>query len=254
MARRLAATCAAAAFLLWPLAVGQVSAADPNPAASPITFARPQYLVFWESHGTYDGPVVDNAYALFTDPPVEPGHFVVPDGSGGVFHYTGRLMGGPYATDAELCPQMISLGITSLEAWPPSIVGKTIVVDCAAYRQTASSAPGAPSAAASPSTTDGPTGPGGIPSGDLVRLGGGGAGLALATVGGIGLVRGRRPTAAEPPPAQVPQEPPQPPDPCATQLADLHVATARHTAIADLLQTNRRLTALLDRQIVHLAN
>jgi hypothetical protein len=243
----LAVSAALVCLIFWPLAAARVAAVDPSSPNDPsrpssIIFGRPQYLVYWESHATYDGPATDNTYALFTDLPIEPGHFVVPDGTGGVFHYRGRLEGGPYKTDAELCPQMIALGIPSLVAWPPSVVGKTIVVDCAAYRQAASGA-----ASAEPSVVPGGSrASGGQVAAEIVRLGGAAAGLALATAGAAGLVRSRRPRRVDSPASA--------PDPCAAQLADLHVATSRGKAIGDLLQANRGLQALLDRQIVHLAN
>lgn len=114
---------------LLALGSGAAFAADPSPEPTPIVFNSPQYLVWWESHMTYNGPVVDQVYDLFTEGPVEPGHFVVPDGSGGVFHYSGRLVGGPYRTDTELCPQMIALGIEALQVWPPAMIGGSTIVD-----------------------------------------------------------------------------------------------------------------------------
>ena len=242
---------AATALFLGLLALaGPAAAEDPSPEPTPIAFGSPQYLVFWEGHSTYDGPVVDNVYALFTELPVEPGHFVVPDGSGGVFHYSGKLIGGPYASDAELCPEMISLGIPSLQVWPPAMIGGSTIVDCARYRE--SSAP-------TPTADDGSTitaPPSAQPAGqpDPARTAAAVGGLVLAGAGAIGLLRrGPRPPTNRPTDDR-PRQGEAPPDPCADQLAALRDVTIRGRMLNDLLATNRRYEALIDRQIVHLAN
>lgn len=219
------------------------SAAGPTtgPVASgePVVFARPQFLVWMEGHQTMDGPVVDRAYWLYTHEPDGDGsHFAVPDGSGGVFHYQGALVGGPFGTDAEACPAMLARGVTSLPAWPPGEYSP--VVDCARFQATLT-------AAAPPTSPLTPTSATAGPTVDPVRVGTALGGVALIVGGAAGLARrGRRPSTSTPPE--------RPSDPCATQLADYHAASARVAVLGDLLQTNRRLEALVDRQVVLLAD
>jgi hypothetical protein len=280
--RRSTATAVLLAALALVAFAGPSAAADPQP--TPMVFGSPQYLVFWESHSTSNGPVIDNVYDLFTELPVEPGHFVVADGSGGVFHFFGKLIGGPYASDAELCPQMISLGIASLEVWPPGLYNATQVVDCAQYRQTpvptadsggggGGTGEGTTSGGSGDSGTGGDTsnnGAGGEPTDEALDIAAGLIGLILFGGGLAGLTRGGGPTrppapvvpattvtpvpltTTAPGPDQAANEPA--PDPCGAQLAELQNATAQGRMVNDLLQTNRRVQALLDRQIVHLAN
>ena len=257
-----------------PAAAADPSPADPSPAPTPIVFARPQYLEFWEGHATVNGPVVDNVYTLFTRAPEADGSLLVPDGEGGNFHYTARLVGGPFSDDQALCAQMISLGITSLSAWPPGQYAP--IVTCDAYR------PATPAPAASAS--DGGTGlrPGGSPTDEeidiaagligLLLFGGGLAGVALAggsaaagalaTAGGVGGVPAT-PVLMLPPPAGLPAEAPPaetpaaeqpPPDPCSGQVTTLEAASSRARDIAYGLQSARRFQAAMDQEIARLAN
>lgn len=96
-----------------------VLGADPPP--SPIVFSPPQLLVWEDSHGTYNGPVIDGYYALVPNSQVDPndnGHFILPDGSGGVFHYFGHVVDGPFGGSNDLCPKLLSLGIDSVSDLP----------------------------------------------------------------------------------------------------------------------------------------
>jgi hypothetical protein len=212
-----------------------------------VVFGRPQYLVFREWHSTTNGRMDDNEYMLFTSAPDADGHFPVPDGSGGVFHSWGRLVGGPYADDGALCPQMIALGIDSLEAWPPGSYAP--FVTCARFR-----GPGSGSA----------TGPGGgqpapppVPPAALAAVG-----VVLA---GTGLVTLRRPRPPAVPPAGHGAPPDReeqpdrgqhakPADPCEAQAVDYDLASARSRALQQALQLNRAVEALMEREIVRLAN
>ena len=256
------------------VAVRPVAAADPSPAPTPIVLAPPQYLEFWEGHATVNGPVVDNAYALFTTPPEADGSLLVPDGEGGNFHYRARLVGGPFTDDRALCAQMISLGIKSLSAWPPGAYAP--IVTCDAYRP-ATSAPGA-------GASNGGTGPGpgGGPTDEEIDIaagliglllfggglagvalaGGSAAGGALATPGGVGGAPGG-PVLVLPPPAELPAETPPaetpqadrpPPDPCSGQVTALEAASSRARDIAYGLQSARRFQAAIDQEIARLAN
>ena len=257
-----------------PAAAADPSPADPSPAPTPIVFARPQYLEFWEGHSTSNGPVVDNLYALFTQPPDADGSLLVPDGESGNFHYKARLVGGPYTDDRALCAQMISLGIKSLSAWPPGQYAPTVT--CEAYRA-ATPAPGA-------SASNGGTGqgPGGGPTDEeidiaagliglllfggglagLALAGGSAAGAALATAGGVadaagGAVLMPPPPAelpAETPPAETPPAEQPPPDPCSGQATALEAASSRARELASGLQSARRFQAAMDQEIARLAN
>lgn len=236
-----------AAALAFPVAL--VAAAEPSP--SPVVFARPQYLIWMEGHSTYNGPVTDQAYWLYTHPPDGDGtHFAVPDGSGNVFHYQGVLIGGPFATDAEACPAMLARGVESLTTWPPGQYEK--VADCTRFAP--ASAVGAGAGASGTAASGGLAGPGPVPGGiDPTRVGAAAAGVALAAAGAAGLLRnGRRPR-GRPPEGDRSTDDEQR-DPCAEQQGDYDAASARAALISDLLQTNRRLNALVDRQVIQLAN
>lgn len=147
------AAAAALAALVGVSWLSPVQAEEPTPQPTPVVFAQPQYLVFMERHQTYNGPVEDNAYWLYTSPPdgENNDHFAVPDGSGGTFHYTGRLIAGPFTDDTQLCPIMIDLGIDWLDTWPPGSYAK--FVDCARFRPAASPTPGGGASSASPAPT-----------------------------------------------------------------------------------------------------
>lgn len=283
----LAALVPMALLALLPLGGGSVLAADPSP--SPIVFARPQYLVWWDSHQTMDGPVVDKTYALFTQLPVEPGHFVVPDGNGGVFHYSGRVVGGPYSDDGELCAEMISLGIQSLEAWPPGAYAP--YVDCAQYRapavpsatsggsgagETAGTTAGSDGGSSSGGSSNGGSSSGGSgePSPEALDIAAGLIGILLFGGGFVGLrSTGGGPGTAPPPDAPPADTPPpdapppadpqsadhrppdqQAPDPCADQVAALATASLRARGLNDLIQQSQRYERILEHQDAVLAN
>jgi len=257
------------------VAARPASAADPTPAPTPIVFARPQYLEFWENHATVNGPVVDNVYALFTKPPEADGSLLVPDGDGGNFHYSARLVGGPYADDQALCAQMISLGIKSLSAWPPGQYAPTVT--CDSYRP-ATPAPGTSVSSGGAAQGTGPTDEeidiaagligmllfgGGLAG--LALTGGSAAGGAIAAAGGVE-VSPADPVLVLPPPAELPAEAPtsQPPaeqqpgqqsaDPCSGQVNSLQAASLRARDLADGLQSARRFQAAMDQEVARLAN
>ena len=246
-----AAAIVVTAVLLVGLALPAfAAAADPSP--TPVVFPQPHYLVFMEGHGTYNGPVVDNAYWLYPYVPADGRNFVVPDGTGGVYHYTGRVVGGPFSTDTDACPQMISLGIASLQTWATHAGESTLTVDCKRFR----SAPGAGSAG-----TPGEPDPESL--GVAVAL----IGLLLFGGGAAVTVLGRRPPVPVPAggPALVPAPPtppitPDPPhaepprDPCAEHLSNVDRASVRGRYLNDLLASSRRYDALIQKEIDVLAN
>jgi hypothetical protein len=234
---------------------------DPSPSpAPPLVFHVPQYLVYMESHATSNGPVEDGAYWLYIAPPDENGHFVVPSGDGLVWHYFGRLVGGPFAGEADACPAMLAVGLTSLQARIVAAGETAQVANCTRFVATA-----APVATAPVLSTTAPAAslpPGADPEAtddtpDPEALGiaisliglllfGGGAALGLGTHG---------PAPALPPdpaPAQPPAEPPR--DPCFEQAEAMELASVRGRFINDLLATCRRHEALLQEQIDVLAN
>lgn len=227
-----------------------VLAADPTPTPSPLVFHNPQYLVFMESHDTVNGRVTDDAYWLFVAPPDENGHLIVPTGSGPVFHYQGRLVGGPFRGETDACPAMLGVGVASLQAWAIAAGEEAQIADCTRFEATPPPAGAVP---AQPTVT----GSDALPSANddidaeslglaIVLLGmllfGGGAGLALT---------GRTPEAAVVDPGKSPDPAP---DPCAQQADAVHRASVKGRYLNDLLATCRRHEDLLQEQIDVLAN
>jgi hypothetical protein len=238
--RHLAAAAGAAVAALVLSAMGAMAATPPPDRA----FHLPQYLVFMEGHQTYDGPVIDNAYWLYPYVPDDGTSFVVPDGSGGVYHYTGRVVAGPFATVAEACPAMLAAGVPSLVAWRTAAGEDSVVADCTSYAAT-------PSGSGS-----GGTGVGGPGAGGTDAAGGdveGGLADAMTVVGGILLgvgVAGSAITRRKPRPK--PQS--QPTDPCAAQAGDVARLSARARYLNGLLQSTRQYVALMQAEIDRLAN
>lgn len=65
-------------------------------------FGTPQYLVHATGHGTVNGPVTDDWYFLFPNPPTD-GKLELPDGMGGTFTYSIDYSAGPYNTPSAVC-------------------------------------------------------------------------------------------------------------------------------------------------------
>lgn len=215
--------------------------ADPSPGPTPIVFHTPQYLVWMDGHATSGGPVEDNTYWLYVAPPDEDGGFRVPDGGGGVFHYRGRLVGGPFIGSEDACPAMLAVGVTSLQAWVVAAGETAQVVDCEALTST-------PEAGAVELGADAPAEPGAL-------------GIAVALIGlllfggGAALGSGTRGAALDPTPA-IPgrgagesREAEAPVDPCTAQAEAVGRASARGRYLNDLLMACRRNEALLQEQI-----
>jgi hypothetical protein len=250
--------------LAW-LGAGSARAADPSPSSGPLVFHNPQYLVFMESHQTMDGPVEDDAYWLYVAPPEPDGHLVVPAGDGSVWHYQARLVGGPFRGEAEACPQMLAVGVTSLEAWRVAAGEEAQVVDCGGY--VATPEPVAPAPAMSP----GGVAPGRSAEAPSDEPDPASLGIAVALIGALlfggGFVLGREPRSpsaalvefgpgarsdVDPGPADPPFE--FPTDPCFEQAEMVDLASRRGRYLNDLLATCRRYEALLQEQIDVLAN
>lgn len=244
---------AMSALFAAPACAADPDSSTPAPAPTELVFARPQYLLWWESHASSNGIVEDKVYRLFTTPPDANGQFTVPDGDGGVFHHTGRLVGGPYRSDTELCPKMKELGIKSLTAWPPGSYAPTVTCQRFAVP---SAAPGGGTSTGTASTSKPDEAQ--ILAEALIGILLFGGGLAgLATVLGIRPRMRRAPTRSAQPSqaAQSQPDPPQPPsDPCAGELADYLIASQEARAIQALIQPARSTVAMLDQQIARLAN
>ena len=238
----------------------RVLASDPSAAPSPMVFHNPQYLVWMESHQTSNGPVVDQAYWLYVAPPDENEGFAVPDGSGGVFHYQGRLVGGPFAGEADACPAMLAIGVTSLQAWIVAAGEAAQIADCSRFAATTAPAAGSPGGVTSalPGAGDASTDPDVDPEA---------LGLAVLLIGallfggsavlGIGAGAGRVPAtepALAPAPVRTVEPVEPPPDPCAAQADAVAQASATGRYLNDLLASCRRYEALLQEQIDTLAN
>lgn len=250
-------------------------AADPTPTPTPVVLHQPHYLVLMASHDTYDGPVVDGAYWLYPYlPDGEAGtHFVVPDGGGLVWHYTGSIVGGPFTTDAEACPAMLAVGVESLTSWVTMAGEQQQVVDCSRFA--AAPEPSTPESTAEPATTEGPTetvdpgassapdgaqAQGSEPSDDDIGLAVALIGLLLFGGGAAAVVVGRGgPNVMEPPPADVPVTTEKPtnepePDPCAEQAAEVEKASVKGRYVNHLLAQSRAYEAILQAEIDRLAN
>ncbi|MEW6225250.1 MAG: hypothetical protein AB1627_11535 [Chloroflexota bacterium] len=250
-------------------------AEDPAPAPTPLVFHTPQYLVWMDGHASPNGPVEDKAYWLYIAPPDEDGTFGVPDGNGGRFWYSGRLIAGPFTGEADACPAMLAEGVTSLTAWAVAAGEESQVVDCTRFLAT-------PTAPAAGPGDPGPGGDGDPATGSALTgdddvdpealgiavaligllLFGGGALLVTGGRGGPVMAPGGPSTGPDPDPEPRPQptaEPPAqpaepPPDPCADQVADLARASVSGRYLNDLLASCRRYEALLQEQIDVLAN
>ena len=289
MHRRLARALGVALLGLGLLAPAAL-ADDPTPA--PVVFGTPQLLVWWDSHGTYNGPVTDNAYALIRPDQVDPAdatHFILGDGTGGVYHYFGHVVSGPYAGQADLCPVMLSIGIDYLSAYPYTDAVGFSADDCRASL----TPPATPEPAITPEPTVEPTpaatddtgavgltvAPGdgsddpvalGLATALILALLGIGGFAILAYLFGWGPFPGRSPSvpalaapassAAAVPPTPAPVSAPAPEqgqpdrssDPCASQTADLATASAHARGLNTVLAGLRRLYANLDQQIVQI--
>ena len=226
--RRLFSVLGAFAILAAALSLpARALAVDATPTPTPVVLHQPHYLVFMESHDTYNGPVEDGAYWLYPYlPDGDAGtHFAVPDGGGLLWHYTGSVVGGPFTTDADACPAMLAVGVESLTSWVTMAGEQQQVVDCSRFA--ASPEPSTAELTPGPATTERPAGTVGAgatsaPDGPQVRgseptdediglavaligflLFGGGAAAAAAGRGG--------PTVMEPPPAEFPAATEEPP-------------------------------------------
>ena len=275
--RRLVAILGAASVLsaLTLPAVALAADPQPEPEPTPVVLPQPHYLVFMESHDSYNGPVVDEAYWLYPYlPDGEDGtHFAVPDGTGLVWHYKGSVIAGPFITDEEACPAMLAAGVTSLDAWTTMAGEQEKVVNCSRFLATPepTAAPQTPEpatssdpdAGAAPGATTSPaTSPTGSdePTEEDIGLAVAIIGVLLFGGGAAGAVAGRGgPTLMEPPAAQLPAdtEPPAdepPPDPCADQAAAVEQASLKGRYLNHLLAESRAYEAILQAQIDRLAN
>lgn len=235
-------------------AVAPALAADPSPNPAFI-FDAPVELVWMDNHGTYNGPVTDNEYML-VPPGVEvagePGHYKLADGSGGVYHYFGHDVSGPYTDARDLCPFMAEKQIDLLYAWPWGDRGISLT-ECAALNAT-------PTPAATPLPTPAESAGGGLgpvsPWAPGWPPGGSGPGggvpvvpLAVAGViiagGVLGLNEIRKP---KKPAAS--QHSAQNNDPCAAELTAEAIASAYARGINSVLATLRDFYANLQQQIV----
>jgi len=273
--RRLVAILGAASVLAALTLPAVALAADPEPEPTPVVLPQPHYLVFMESHQTYDGPVVDEVYWLYPYlPDGDDGtHFAVPDGGGGVWHYTGSVVGGPFTTDEEACPAMLAVGVESLTSWVTMAGEQQLVVDCSRFAATPE--PTESTATTEPASTAGTlanadpgasSAPDRAPAGDSepteedIGLAVALIGLLLFGGGAAGVVVGRGgPTVMEPPPGVLPAdaEPTAdeaPPDPCAEQAAEVERASLKGRYVNHLLAQSRAYEAILQAEIDRLAN
>ena len=98
---------------------GLVAADDPGavPSPTPVVFHNPQYLVWMDGHGTYNGPVEDNAYWLYISPPTPTATSSSPTGAAASTTTPGHLVGGPFTRRDGRLPGDALAGVASLQAW-----------------------------------------------------------------------------------------------------------------------------------------
>ena len=245
------------------VAPARVLGADPSAEPTPLVFNNPQYLVWMEAHGTMNGPVIDQAYWLYIAPPDENGAFSVPDGMGGVFHYEGSLVGGPFLGEADACPAMLGVGVTSLQAWVVSAGEYAQIADCSRYVETPAPVATADSGGLTATPGGDETTGGTDEDVDPEALGiavlligallfGGSAALGFAGRGGPIPAVDFGPGARSDIDTSRPKEPA--PDPCAEQAEAVARASTSGRYLNDLLASCRRYEALLQEQIDVLAN
>ncbi len=236
-----------------------VLADDPSP--TPVVFPQPHFLVWMDDHGTIDGLVQDQAYWLYPYPPDNGTDFRVPDGNGGVYHYRGHVVSGPYSSDTDACPAMIALGIDSLETWATHAGESPMTVDCRRFRAPAdtpaAATTGPEAGTGSGVTTGSDTEPDPESLGIAVAL----IGLLLFGGGAAGVVIGGR---TRPIPDFGPgarsdidthQQPDRPaPDPCADEAAAVSRASLQGRYLNGLLASGRHYEAILQAEIDRLAN
>jgi hypothetical protein len=236
---------------------GLALADDPSP--SPAVFPQPHYLIWMDDHDTMSGLVQDQTYWLYPYLPDDGTNFVVPDGTGGVFHYRGHLVSGPYASDEEACPAMLAVGVDSLQTWATHAGESPLVVDCTRFLATPVPAVASVPASGSAST--------GLVEGAGGTFDPGSLGLAVSLIGlllfgggtaGV-LVGRRRPlgpdggpaTRREADPGRRPERPA--PDPCAAQAAAVEQASLQGRHLNGLLASGRRYEALVQAEVDRLA-
>ena len=263
VAPRILGALGLALALLWIVSPHAAFGADPTPAPSPLIFHTPQYLVWMEGHASSNGPVEDKRYWLYIAPPDASGNFVVPAGDGTVWHYSGRLVGGPFTGEADACPAMLAVGVTSLQAWIVYAGEEAQVADCTRYAEALAPVATAPA----PGQSQGPDGiTTALPvSGDDIDAES--LGLAVALIGFL-LFGGGFVLHAVSRPQPVPEadfgpgaradvdtsRPTDPPrDPCAESADAVARASAKGRYLNDLLASCRRYEALLQEQIDTLA-
>ena len=263
------------------LLVSPVGAADPSPPP-PVDFPSPQMIVAVDRLEWLGDDLEHNDYILASpDDAVSPGNYDYVDATGGLFHFYGRDIAGPYAKRADVCPFMSEHGLAALGTGVVDDTNPTVTTEeCVAA---AAGTVAEPVAAEDPAATDAApdvaaAGSSNDPTEDgsddpialeiaiaLILLILGIGGLTAAGVGplarrrpipagGVDLAVGIEPTPTIAPLSQV-QSPnaddqdPRP-DPCSGEVAALETASAHARGLNSVLAGLRDFAAQLEGQIV----
>jgi hypothetical protein len=112
---------------------GSVVAADPSPTPLPV-FPEPQEIVAVDRIEWLGEAVANNPYMLASkDDEVSPGNYDYVDATGGIFHFYGHNIEGPYVNRTDVCPFMLAhdLNVLGTGVWDPSNPSVT-TEECAA--------------------------------------------------------------------------------------------------------------------------
>lgn len=269
---------------------GPVLAADPSPTM-PTDFPKPLEIVAVDRLEWLGDDLDHNDFILASrDDEVSPGNYDYVDATGGLFHFYGHDLAGPYTVRTDVCPFMVAHGLTALGTGVvehPDI--PTVLIDecnAAGGNATAEAV-----IAASPAPADSPD-PAGVSGGvgDGVGSDSGTVGseddpiameIAIALIlfvlgiGGVkvlGVALGVGPLANRPPspldegaptssldgaPGPMVQAPAQQPgqgqaqaDPCSSELTALEGISAHARGLNSVLAGLRDFAAQLDQQVV----
>ncbi len=127
--------------------VGPVVAADPSPTTS-LAFPKPQEIVAVDRAEWLGEKLATNPYMLASkDDEVSPGNYDYKDATGGLFHFYGHDISGPYVNRTDVCPFILDHNLAGLGTgvWDADIPNVT-AEECAA----ASPAAASPAAASPP--------------------------------------------------------------------------------------------------------
>jgi hypothetical protein len=158
------------------LLVAPSLAADPSPTPS-LDFPKPQEIVAVDHIEWLGEAVQNNPYMLASkDDEVSPGNYDYKDATGGIFHFYGHDLAGPFAKRTDVCPFIVAHQLLGLSTgvWNPAIPA-VLAAECVGVGTAAL-------ASVSPSGSDSPA-PVAVAAGGGVTPGSTGAGLTAPSTG-----------------------------------------------------------------------